>query len=412
MVSLSDSWIFPKVLDQLSDQFRSIYHMVIYQPEQVIHTVNPEERKSPTALMSGDVGRIAQTLIPWLRENPKFTLLAAAQYLGLPNNAEMDRVYFDRIVKAIYRLKCTIVGNLEDREGAKVYQFNNELQTIQNDVPVRITANGFSTNPDELMPMDDQVEVCRAWLRVCARPTSLLNKRISTYGLKHQVEGWTLETGLFKDQVQTEQDTGEQFTKARFYVTEGAFMVAAQKEKFQVIQEPESRNGWLNISVRKPGQPWRGRTPKVWANGEVKLRGRRNKEVKSEDIYDPQRVKRILLKFLNTRKYIFRTENAPPTFTLRQAAGLVRIKYVKGKPPQVLLNTLRDLGCVCMSRRFTPKKEKEEWTWKKEKSGVKEKSKTRRRVYWCRLADMPKDWQEIYRHSQYLKQKRKKGVKS
>jgi hypothetical protein len=362
--------------------------------DEVKQIMGYQEAINPKYLLSQNVGTIAEVLVPWLEKNPKFTLLAALNYLSLPKDASDDKILVGPVIKALYRLRCEVVGYLptyQGDQGAKVYQYIEHYVSIKADVPVRVTTIGFSTNPDDQAPEEDQILVCQAWLKEHARPTKTYNKKISTYGLKHQVEGWTQFTGQFKDQIQVEKDTQEKYTSPRFYVTEGAFMIAAQREGYHLAQDQDSRNGYLNISVKRPGQPWRGRKPKAWTDDTQELpKTRKLAFISDKEYYDPERIRRILIKYLNTRKHVWLTENVPPFFTLSQAAGIVRLHYEKGKAPGVLIKVLEELECVTSRPMIKGKK----------------------KVKWCRYSDMSKEWQEIYNHTQYLKQQRKKEAEA
>lgn len=76
-----------------------------------------------------------------------------------------------------------------------------------------------------------QVELARQWLRIHCQPRKTINPRRSSYGLKHDVEGWTSAQGN------------------AVYVSNGAFIVAALLEGYRA--EPrggESINACFNIS--------------------------------------------------------------------------------------------------------------------------------------------------------------------
>jgi hypothetical protein len=65
----------------------------------------------------------------------------------------------------------------------------------------------------------NQVEVCRDWLRLHAKPLSYFPKNglcIGSYGYKHEVEKWTDAHGGHK------------------YIANGAFILAALLEGFRV----------------------------------------------------------------------------------------------------------------------------------------------------------------------------------
>jgi hypothetical protein len=85
-------------------------------------------------------------------------------------------------------------------------------------------------------PSRDQVTVCREWLRTQVMPRKTINKRMSSYGLKHRVEDWT------------SRSSG---TCSRKYVTNGAFIVAAQLEGYRVESIGDGPNAWINFALRK-----------------------------------------------------------------------------------------------------------------------------------------------------------------
>ena len=78
-----------------------------------------------------------------------------------------------------------------------------------------------------------QVETCRAWLRLHATPRKTINKRRSSYGLKHTVESWCRSRGL------------------SFYVPNDAFITAAQVEGYRSQRIGNGPNFHFNIQVNK-----------------------------------------------------------------------------------------------------------------------------------------------------------------
>ena len=95
---------------------------------------------------------------------------------------------------------------------------------------MKICTNGLvAAGADDTPPLPAQVEVCRQWLSLFARPRKTINVRRSSYGLKHAVEAW-----------------------ASGYVSNGAFIAAAVAEGYRVRQIGRGTNANFNMSFLRP----------------------------------------------------------------------------------------------------------------------------------------------------------------
>jgi hypothetical protein len=84
-------------------------------------------------------------------------------------------------------------------------------------------------HPRDIPPNALQVETARAWLRLFGTKTKSMNRRRTSYGMKHTAEHW-----------------------AGRYVSNGALLRAAESEGYRIERtRPGSPNGHLNIYVRK-----------------------------------------------------------------------------------------------------------------------------------------------------------------
>jgi hypothetical protein len=108
----------------------------------------------------------------------------------------------------------------------------------------RITSNGLYPAPnlagglekDPHDPSAKEVDIARKWIRAHATPRKRIERKISSYGLKHHVEDWTAANG------------------ERAYVSNGAFIAAAVLEGYRYVQAGEgSPNAFFNMSVPSRG---------------------------------------------------------------------------------------------------------------------------------------------------------------
>lgn len=118
-----------------------------------------------------------------------------------------------------------------------------------------VDANGIKCPPKTFRPpIQAQVEKCREFIRArCSKRNSINYKRTS-YGLKHDVERWTREQGKTYDQI---DDWGRAWTGDYFYVSNGAFIVAALLEGYRAERIRLGPNASFNLSVLR-----RDRVPK------------------------------------------------------------------------------------------------------------------------------------------------------
>ena len=96
-----------------------------------------------------------------------------------------------------------------------------------------IIENGFVTSPkrlgyvtDNMPPREDEIEICKEWLRKWAKPRKTMNNDRSSYEIKHFIE-------------HTDNK----------YVTNGAFIQAAIEEGYKVERIEDSPNAIFNIDV-------------------------------------------------------------------------------------------------------------------------------------------------------------------
>jgi len=102
----------------------------------------------------------------------------------------------------------------------------------------RVSDNGLEPNRDWPVdpeaPAQDQVDVCREWLRLHAEPTKNIRRAAYSYALKHVVEKWVAKSGHHK------------------YVSNGAFIAAALQEGYRAKRATSgSLNARFNMQVRK-----------------------------------------------------------------------------------------------------------------------------------------------------------------
>lgn len=76
-----------------------------------------------------------------------------------------------------------------------------------------------------------QVELCREWIRKYTKPRKTINRKTSSYGLKHRVERWCKEQ------------------KSYAYIGNGAFVAAALLEGYRA--EAPSINVFFDMHFKK-----------------------------------------------------------------------------------------------------------------------------------------------------------------
>ena len=102
---------------------------------------------------------------------------------------------------------------------------------------------------DHASPSAEQVESCRAWLREWASPGKTINTRLSSYGLKHDVERASRRLGVVYEMIDRQ---GRAWSSERVYVSNGALIAAALLEGYRLQPtEPGSPNAHFNITVRR-----------------------------------------------------------------------------------------------------------------------------------------------------------------
>lgn len=114
--------------------------------------------------------------------------------------------------------------------------------------PLVIHASGICAHGcDHHEPAVEQVEACRSWLRLWARPRKTINWRLSSYQLKHAVEHASRRHGVVYELVDSR---GRSWTSSYLYVSNGAFIAAALLEGYRAKQIDDSLNARLNLAMR------------------------------------------------------------------------------------------------------------------------------------------------------------------
>jgi hypothetical protein len=276
---------------------------------------------------------LAIALLPWVRDNPRFTFTCLCWVAGLrPPDLAHDHLV-DKVRAARRCLGCVPVDGTG--RGAKVWYFPDHVE-LRAGEPARVTRSGFSYNQLEPLPQPFQVEVCRAWLREHARPTREIRRKFSTDSLRRFVTIWTRETGAFTGREQENEFTGDRYVASEVYVTNGAFLQAALDEGYRAVPVPRTGDAWLDLIHRKTGQRWRGRIP-----GPVRPASPRTASPprRLSDVVDPIVVRSRLTAFVNRVRL-----RGPARFKLKEASRAAGIPIGKGTPPKVLTRTLHELG--------------------------------------------------------------------
>jgi hypothetical protein len=122
----------------------------------------------------------------------------------------------------------------------------------------RITANGLWPAPrlsgglepfSAPGPKEDEVVMCARWIALHTEPAARINRKRTSYGLKHDVERWskTLSESPFK-QVDLH---GRSWTAEYFYVSNGAFIEAAKRAGYRIARDGEgSPNAHFNMRFK------------------------------------------------------------------------------------------------------------------------------------------------------------------
>ncbi len=98
-------------------------------------------------------------------------------------------------------------------------------------------------------PNEEEVRTCQSWIRLHCTPTKTIRPTRGSYGLKHDVERWTESMGEKWTQV---DPWGRTWSSNYIYVSNGAFIVAMQREGYRVErQDWGSINAYFNASYRK-----------------------------------------------------------------------------------------------------------------------------------------------------------------
>lgn len=86
-------------------------------------------------------------------------------------------------------------------------------------------------------PPEEEVERASYWLKEFAKTRKTINRQYSSYVLKHCAERYY----------------SERFPNQHYYVSNGAFLVAAERMGFEIVQLDEADvAGYMNISVPHP----------------------------------------------------------------------------------------------------------------------------------------------------------------
>lgn len=330
-----------------------------------------EDILSREIIFNHDLASLAVALLPWVRRNPYFSLLALIDVCGLKISETGKPWLLEKVQNVIRSLGCRSVGRTE--HGGKVWHFPDKVRLSA----THVTCRGYSENADEQPPQDFQISVAREWLRQHARPTKSITTKFSTDGLRSLVRVWTRETGFYKDVTQVNEWTGQCYKAPDVYITSGAMLQAALLEGYQTKRVPRTGHAWLNISWHKTGQQWRGPVPKPSPPKPPKIDFDYRK-TKSTDLISLEVVKARLEAFLHKEKFKAQERVADghyaalaePHFRLKAAARAAQIPVGKGRAPEVLTRALKELGCESARLTF---------------AGVEGQ-------YWHRNKDMPRNW--------------------
>jgi hypothetical protein len=102
------------------------------------------------------------------------------------------------------------------------------------------------------VPDEGQISKCQEWLRLHAERTKTVRRRRSSYAYKHHVECWTRTPGTRFKQL---DPWGRKWTSEYFYVSNGAFIEAARREGYRVVQtDSGSPNAYFDFQVPRSGR--------------------------------------------------------------------------------------------------------------------------------------------------------------
>lgn len=120
-----------------------------------------------------------------------------------------------------------------------------------------ITANGLwpaphlaggVEGPDRKPPREEEVEICRAWIKEHATPAKKTLRKWGSHGLKHRVEDWT---GTLRKEWNQVDPWGRSWSASYHYVSNGAFIEAARREGYQISPTgPGSPNAYFDMNLR------------------------------------------------------------------------------------------------------------------------------------------------------------------
>lgn len=327
----------------------------------VIKYCNQPDQSDVSPVTHHSLTKNAQALIrDWVDVNPTFTLGAILSLLNVPP-AHQDSVGYE--VQASLLGGAAVVGTTPT--GARVYHSTERMRAR-----LLVDHEGVCDTPGKPMPAEDQVEVCREWLRANCSKTSSLNNRVTSYKLKHAVEAWSVTQPAYATRTQTNRHTGETYRDPRFYVSNGAMVQALILEGYRVARDrrqPHFVRAF--ISVRRP-DGW-GRPIKA---GAEELRLVPAVPVASDH---QNRARSKLRRFLDRR----RKENpSDPSWRLAEAARSCGVACHDNTPERWFVKLLEREGCVKHSfRRDVPTSTGE--------------FKKKQKVRWVRFRDMPEVWQ-------------------
>lgn len=313
------------------------------------------------------IDKLLGKLLPWIRKNPFFTRMAIYRVLNVLPNAQHQT--WGRLSAALDALRCVRIA--QTASGDAIFGPKpGDRDLAQTSL---VTSEGLVDVPGE-PPPSDQVELARAWVRDRCVPTSSYNQRKNSYALKHDAEYWSERQPDTRTSLQTNQHTGETYTSNRFYVSNGALILAMMLEGYGPKRVGRSVNARFKVSVKS--NETRGRKPGATPVEYV--------EVEAVQVSGLEAVneRKKLRRFLDRRKSY--DNPAQLQFSIREAANGSGTKMNFRNPPDRLLENLRLEGCVRTRERRTvvtsTGKSKKVW-----------------RVLWARFVDMPALWQHAHR---------------
>ena len=101
---------------------------------------------------------------------------------------------------------------------------------------------------DERSPEKEEVQICRKFIQLFGKKIQRIQKKTSSYGLKHDVENWTAELPNKGPYKQVDLNL-RKWESPKHYISNGAFIQAMLLEGFSCVRcDPGSMNAYFNAS--------------------------------------------------------------------------------------------------------------------------------------------------------------------